>query len=364
MRKNLIKIVALISLAFNLFASDYEWQAFINKEKVYTNEAIHLKYICTINKNSELYAIDFNPRVDNKEVTIKLLGEDTKVESSRKIVSYEFVAFVHKSGVKEFAFETTMKKTTQDSIDNTVIGRDNGKYAEYTKELIKQKKFVIEVEESGSEVVGNLKIDVTKDKTEVKALVPYHLEIALHGIANLSAIKPIDFNIEGVQLFSQAPKISAELTPKGYEGVWSQKFAFVSEKEFTIPQIDIEYFNLETKKIEKLQSNAIDVKVITGYKKEELLDKEEKSFVFNYTYVYYLLIFIAGYLFAKVKFKSKKKLQNREELFCQKISQAKSLEELSIMLVLEDATKYSQLLLEIEKKEHRSLEKVKKLICH
>jgi hypothetical protein len=363
MRKNLIKIFFFLFVASGVFASDYEWKAFIDKESVYTNEAIHLKYVCTINKNSELYAIDFNPVINNENITIKMLTEDTKVEEFKKIISYEFVAFVHKPTMQIFEFDTTMKKTSQESINNTVIGRDNGKYAEYTKELIKQKKFVVEVKDSKTSLVGTVALEVKKDKGQVKELVPYHLEIIFKGKANFEIIEPFVFEMADVKVFSQKPIIKADLSRDGYEGAWSQKFAFVAEKDFIIPVIDKEYFNLRTQKIEKLHADAISVKVSAGYKKEELLDKEEQAFVLNYEYFYYLLTFLAGYLLSKIKLTSKQKMQTKEEIFCQKVSQVKSLEELAMLLAIHDSTKYSQLLLEIEKREHISLDKVKKLIC-
>lgn len=363
MRKSLIKILFFLFVASGLLASDYEWQAFIDKKSAYTNEAIHLKYVCTISKNGELYAIDFNPVTNNENITITMLTEDTKIEEFKKTISYEFVAFVHKPTIQLFEFDTTMKKTTQESINNTVIGRDNGKYADYSKEFIKQKKFVVEVKDSETPLVGAVTLEVKKDKEQVKELVPYHLEIIFKGKANFQAIEPFVFEMPDVKVFSQKPSIKAELNKDGYEGLWSQKFAFVAEKDFTIPAINREYFNLTTQKLEKLHFDAIDVKVSEGYKKEQLLDKEEKAFVFNYEYFYYALTFLAGYLAAKIKFISKRKNLTKEDLFCQKVSQAKSLDELAMLLVMQDSTKYSQLLLEIEKREHTSLDKVKKLIC-
>ena len=46
-----------------------------------------------------------------------------------------------------------MKKTTQDSIDNTVLGRDNVENEEFTNIVIHQKALHVNIEKTTSELV-------------------------------------------------------------------------------------------------------------------------------------------------------------------------------------------------------------------
>jgi len=152
------------------------------------------------------------------------------------------------------------------------------------------------------------------------------------------------------------------LSENGERGEWSQKFAFVSDQNFTIPKVEIEYFNLLVKKSDILVLEPIHVHVEKGFSKEELLDNvKDESFKFNYSYLYYMLIFIAGFLAAKVKINKKIVKQSEDEEFKQKIQNAKSLKELMLILALKDSKKYDSLILDIEQKRAVSLRDAKKI---
>jgi len=363
MRNNLgrVLLAILIFLNLELLASTYRWSVDANKHEAMVNEAIHLKYVCEFSDEAGLYVIEFNPVVDNEKYTIELLSENEKIVEGKKINTFEFLAFVKKAGDISFVFDTTMKKTNEDSIQNTVLGRDNADYEEFSERIIRQKEILLNIKPSSSELVGSLKIDVKKDKTSIKAYEPYHLEIKIEGNANFKALKPIEFKIDGLKIFTQKVVEDLQLTKDGYVGSWSQKFAFVSDKDFKIPKLSIEYFDLKDKTVKELRMDAIDVEVIKAYKKEELLEAEEKSFEFSYDFLYYALTFIAGFLFAKIEFRRRKSNQ-RDANFDSKVNNAKSLDELMMILALEDAKKYEEIISKIEKKDIKSLNESKKML--
>nr|WP_321268217.1 hypothetical protein [uncultured Sulfurimonas sp.] len=354
----------LIFLNLELLASTYKWSAQANKHEAMVNEAIHLKYICEYSDKAQLYVIEFSPMTENEKYTIELLSENEKILNGKKINTFEFVAFVKEAGKISFSFDTTMKKTNKDSIQNTVLGRDNADYEEFTKRYIRQKEVVVEIKPTISEIAGEFVLSVKQDKQSIKAYEPYHLEVKIEGNGNFKDLKPIKFNIDGVKVFSQKVIEDIKLTKDGYVGSWNQKFAFVSENDFNISQVEIKYFDLITKKENKLIIKETKINVEKAYKKDELLDKEKKSFEFNYDFIYYLLTFISGFLFAKINFNTKRKLNSQDASFKAKVKNAESLEELMIILVLQDARKYEKLILEIESKNVTSLNKCKKTLIH
>jgi len=345
-------------------ASTYEWKAFANKADAYVNEAIYLKYVCEFSDRGELYAIDFNPVVKNDALTIKLLSETAKLVDDKKVNVYEFVAFVHVEGETTFAFEAVMKKTNRDSIENTVMGRDNADYEEFTKNVVKQKAVFVNVKDSKKEIVGTLDLTIGADEADVKAFEPYHIEVALRGNANFGDVQPMEFKMDGVKVFSQIPTMESKLTKEGYVGKWSQKFAFVSEKDFKIPAFEVSYFDLRSAATKNLRSEERIITIKKGFDKKELLDEAEKEFVFNYDYLYCFLAFLAGFFISKIKFKSVKKMDSKEELFRKKIKKTHSLEEILFALILDDSKKYADLIFKIENKELRSPKEVKKLILN
>lgn len=366
MKRDPIKRILAFMLLFSLelFASSYSWQSYVEKQSVVENEPLYIKYICRFSDRAELYAVEFDPLVESEAYSIRLLREQTQIEDNRRVLTYEFVLYIHQAGEQRFAFETIMKKTSQKSIENTVIGRDNGEYAEYTQELIKQKEIIIDVKKSTAEVVGALELATKSDEKEREALLPYHLEITLKGVANFEAIEPIEFVIDGVRVFSEEPKIQSKLYKNGYIGEWSQKFAFVSDNNFTIPKWELKYYDLKSRSLKKLSIKAVDIEIKEGYKRELLLDKEEEKFHFSMEYLYYPLVFVFGFLVAKIEPNIWPRGRAPSDRFCQKVLECDSITLLSILLAVEDGIKYREIIEKIEKKELTSLKKAQKLICH
>jgi len=361
MKNNLGKVLLflLFVLHVELFASTYEWSAIANKEKAYIDEAIHLSYKCTFSDRAELYSIEFNPIGEYEDYRLILLTEGTKVIAGKKINFYEFIAFVKKAGDMKFTFDALMKKTNEDSIKNTVLGRDNAFYEEFTKVNIKQKTLHVEILDTPENLVGDFDLEIKKDKTEVKAYQPYHMEIIIKGLGDLESIKPLKFTIDGVKIFTGKLIKNIKLSKDGYKGEISQKFAFVSSKDFSIPSINIEYFDLTQNSIKTLHVDKVDVKVIKGYVKKELLDEDMQiNFKMNYDYFYYLLFFILGFILSKIKFIKIKKELSKDEVLKDKITKCKNLDEVMFVLLLNGRDKYKKLIQKIENKECKSINDV------
>ena len=365
MRKNLgnISIIFLLFFSLNLSASTYEWSATADKKSAFVNEAILLKYVCKFSDRSELYTIDFNPVIENENYVIKPLSEQEQIVDGKRVNIFEYIAYVKRSGEMIFDFDMTMKKTNRDSIENTVLGRDNEQYEEFTSTYLKQKTLYVDIKRSESDLVGSFELEVKKSESSVKAYEPYSLEFVIKGTGNFEKLKPITFEIDGVKVFSQKTILKSSLKKDGEHGVWSQKFAFVSDKDFVIPKVEFEYFDIKKESKKLLRFDGVEVSVRPAYKKADLLDIEQKGFEFRSDYLYYLLTFMLGFIVAKLNFKKEKKRQSKQEEFCQRVRSAKTIKELTLLLALDGSKKYVQLILEIEKGELTSLNAARKLIC-
>ena len=365
MRKNLGRafLVILIFLHAEVFASTYTWSATSNKTTAYLNEPIYLKYVCAFSDRAEVVTIVFNPAGEYEKYVLKNLRQSQNIVDGKRVNIYEFVAFAKVAGEIKFDFEAQMKQTTKESIENTVIGRDNMQKEQFAKENHKLETLIVDVKETEQILVGNFSIEVKKHEPKVKAHEPYHIEVAIKGNGNFEALKPLEFNIEGVKIFAGDVVEKIELSENAQSGEWSQKFAFVGEADFKIPEIRIEYFNLSEQKSDVLMINAIDVSVAKGFSKEELLDKvEDDSFKFNYSYLYCILSFIVGFLAAKIEIKKRVITQSADDEFRKKIDEAKSLNELMVLLALRNGKKYEQIILDIESKKIVSLSSAKMIL--
>ncbi len=361
MSKNLGSLFFLLFYVHILCASSYVWEGSANKTQAYINEAIYLKYVCRFSDKSELYTIDFNPK--QKGAQIELLKESEQIIDDKRVNTYEFVAFVKEAQAFVFDFDVTMKHTTQESIDSTIGGRDNDREKEqFVTQKIHLKPLSVNIKNAPTALVGSFSLQVKKDTQSISAYEPYHLEILIEGKGNFAEIKPFVFKIEGVKVFSEAPDQELHLTKDGYVGRWTQKFAFVSDTNFTISSIALSYFDPKRKKVQTLSTPKIELVVKKRFEKEELLDivEQEQTPTFSYEYVYYFLTFFAGFLVAKIKFKKEKTEDTKEKNFQEKLKDVDSLQELAVVLTLQDAKKYEALIRQIETKQIRSLALAKK----
>lgn len=367
MRKSLGKIFIFILVSFELSASTYLWKSFTPKKEVYVNEVIYLKHVCEFSDRGELYTIGLKPTYNAKNYNLTLIKKQDTFVNSKRMSSYEYLAKAKVKGNLAISFGASMKETTLDSIVYSSGSRDDDRGDEEFKEKVLSLSLPsITVMPSNSDLVGEFSINISQDKAQVKAYEPYHLDVEILGNGNLDDLKAIRLKIDGVKIFTQEPLIDVEHTKDGIKGSWHQKFAFVSEKDFTIPQISIEYFDLKSQMIKKLESKSTQIKVTQAYKKEDLLDEDEESLYDTFatntqSFVYYVLTFISGFLLAKINFK-RKKLDSKNEVFNQKIQKTNSLDELSMLLILSDERKFSELLLEFESKNTISLAQAKRKV--
>ena len=362
MRKSLGSFLLLtILLTFSLEASTYKWSSFVNKKKAYVGESIYLKYLCEFDDNGELYIIDFNPR-GNDLYEIVLLSKDEKIKNGKRINTYEYIVQIKSAQDLSFVFQATMKETLLDSIvNNTTSHYDDTKFDSIHKTtIVKMDKIAVDILDTPKELLGDLTLSVSKDEKKVKAYEPYHLDITYTGAGNFDAIKKFTFDLENVKIFTQEPIKNITVNQNGYEGSWTQKFAFVSDKDFSIPAKSVEYFNTLSGKIEVLKMDAIDVKVEAAYKKTALLDEVEEVYSFDAQYLYYAISLVAGFLVGKIKFRPKSINTENEELIG-KIKETKSFDELSILLILRDEKKFTSILEGIDSNIFTSLIQAKKM---
>jgi hypothetical protein len=364
MRKNLGRWCIAFFLFWHgeVFASTYEWQASINKNEAYIGEAIHLKYECFFSDRGELYSIDFNPVGTYEKYDIELLRKENTLVDGKKISSFEFVVFAKSAGEIEFAFDVSMQKTTQDSIENTVLGRDNVEEEEFSVRIMRQKALHAKILDPQTPLVGSFTLVSKHSHAKIQAYEPYHLEVHIEGQGDLLHMPKLDYDIAGVKVFSEEPIRTLKLSADGYKGSVTQKFAFVSEHNFTLHAKNIEYFDLISKQKKQLEIEPIKVVVEGGFSKEELLDEveEQESLNFDKDYLYYFFTFLAGFITAKLfknPFKSKVKHTNP---FVQKISHAKDMDRLLFVLLVQKSSKYQKLIQEIETKKITDFREAKK----
>ncbi len=123
---------------------------------------------------------------------------------------------------------------------------------------------------NNAKIVGNFTISATADKLEINPNEAVNVTVKVVGEGNLEDIKIFKPYIPGVNVFDEKINIK--------DNTLTQKLAFVSDKDFTIPPFSLVFYNLKTKKVEKISTQRIHIKVNGAVKQTSKLKiKREKT---------------------------------------------------------------------------------------
>jgi hypothetical protein len=121
---------------------------------------------------------------------------------------------------------------------------------------------------NNAKLVGNFTISAVADKQEIAPNEAVNVTVSVQGDGNLEDIESFKPYIEGVNVFDEKIEI--------HGNTLTQKLAFVSDRDFTIPPFKLAFYNLKTKRVEQIRTKAIHIKV-KGAKEENMALKVQKS---------------------------------------------------------------------------------------
>jgi len=125
---------------------------------------------------------------------------------------------------------------------------------------------------NGLELYGNYQIQATVDKKKVNANKPVNLTITVKGEGNIDDVKKFDLDIPNVIIYADEPKISSQEINGIYQGVFKEKIALISDQNFTIPSLELKYFDKNSKTIKTISTKPIDIEVM-GTSKTNISNK-------------------------------------------------------------------------------------------
>lgn len=339
-------------------ASDYSWSVNLSSASIHQNEAVEIHYTCRFKDQGGLYSIEMDPKAETPHYSLHVLSEKEQIRDGIRTNEYRYVLVGKDVGNAIFEPTALMRKTTRASIEETVIGRDNIEELVFTDTKVMLPKVELAVTPTRSAYSGKFSLDMKISSLDVKAYEPVHVTVRIEGEGNLDALKPVAFEIDGVEQFMEAPEPNYHLGAHGFRGTWVQRFALVSGKDFTIPELKLHYFDLDEKREKTVGTEAVQIAVAAAVQKEELLDSDESApWQWQWSYLFYLLTFITGFVIGKwLRFGPSEKAQ--PNTFEAKIEACENVKQLLTLLVLTDASRFHMLIAELEEKS-TSLERAK-----
>ena len=301
-------LIILLFLNINLFAS-YVWSSKIAKQNVLVDEAVAVNFRCDFDDLNELVVIEFLPK-DSDIYRVELLREKEQIVDGKRENVYEFVLFFKKEGSFDLDFTALMRTTTKESIENTVIGRDNAEDFDFSDKTITLPRVHVDVKKAPHKIVGEYKLWVDVKKSTIKAYEPLALKFHLQGVGTLKDFKGFHIEQEGVKVFYSNVQKDLKLQADGYHVDFTQAVSIVSAKDFTLKPYSFSYSDLDAQ-LQQIETKTLAIKVQEDFKRKELLDLDvDDTQEFSFSYLWYLLTFLSGlaigYLLRGVSFAKSK----------------------------------------------------------
>ncbi len=205
------------------------------------------------------------------------------------------------------------------------------------------------------ELYGDFKISASVDKKRVHANRPVNLTIRVEGEGNIDDIKKFELNLDSAVIYSDEPIVKSKLVNGVYRGEFTQKISIISDGNFTIPPLELKYFDRANREVRTVSTEPIDIEVIGGatvtqqskvaearpfkFKKEvestpqKVVTEVEESQTQKYLYI--LVGFITGVLLTVGAFKIivNLKAKREERDIIKAVKKAKSDKELFNLLL-------------------------------
>lgn len=328
-----------------------------DKQEVKVGESINLNVIFKYKPDSRIDKLQLSePKLEN--FWIKKVDDVEKTSEKDYIVfKQKYLLFPQKSGEYDLSsLEADIGKIVKEKISNEMLDdpllrnsffRDSF-FDSVTNRLTWQKIYSnalhisVKPLPNNLELFGDYSLTSTVDKTFVDANQPVNLTISITGKGNIDDIQKYNLTIPNVVSYADEPKIESTFQTDEYGGNFTQKIAFVAQNDYTIPRIELTYFDKNINQVKTIHSEPINIKVTNNTPNNSVVKietnntskvsndsktsetKEDKNINYIVLALIVLFVILASLLFFKKKKTTKvekdivkaiKKAKNDKELF-------------------------------------------------
>ncbi len=128
------------------------------------------------------------------------------------------------------------------------------------------------------DLIGKFKLETFTDTKKAKANRPFNYTIRVIGLGNLDNFNLPDIKMDNIIVYKEKPKIEHILTKGIVVSKLTQKYVFISDRDFVIPSTVINVYNPESKKVYKLKTKPLIVKLKKENKITSILNSNSNPF--------------------------------------------------------------------------------------
>ncbi len=242
----------------------------LSKEKVKVGEVVRFDLIFKKKPNIPVYKLDIDEPVFEDFWVKKLDGVQEGVDGEYTTRIHSYLLFAQRSGTLKIPSVTAnvgqlsqQRRGRSDPFFNSAFGQQ----VRYSKVFSNNVSVLVEALPNNLELYGDFNINTKVDKTVVAANKPLNLTVSVDGIGNIDDVKKYSLDIEGAVIYANEPEIKSRVDGDEYVGRFEQKIVIIADGSYTIPPLELRYFDRVSQKEVIKRSEAISITVTGGIAK-------------------------------------------------------------------------------------------------
>ena len=251
----------------------YDLSISVDKNEVYVGEAIEFTLKFKYKKNLEIVNLDYKkPTFEN--FWVKELKPQEKQDNFIEYVEQEikYLLFPQKEGIVDLDAVRIDVVTVKNNYNGGFyLSTPTVSTPVYSNKL----KLNIKALPQGINLIGDFKIKSTIDKTAVKQGEAVSFKLYVDGRGNIDDLDEIALKIPSATIYDNPAKKEYDLKNNLYGGSYSKIYSIVAKNDFTIPSVEIKYFDPNTKQIKIVKTKSYDIKVEAIEVKNSTLEVQE-----------------------------------------------------------------------------------------
>ncbi|UCM99361.1 BatD family protein [Sulfurimonas sp. SWIR-19] len=163
-------------------------------------------------------------------------------------------------------------------------------------------------------VMGSYELNASVNVKHVQKNQPVQLTLSLQGEGNINNFDDINISIEGATVYEKRTK----KLHRGEEEIYQKSFEIVSDKNFTIPSVSLEYFDIKEQRVKEITTQAFAIHVEDAVLEERTKTKQRTTRMEKAVYflsgVFVTLFLVYMYQVLKNTTKTDKQKRIKKEL--------------------------------------------------
>ncbi len=132
----------------------------------------------------------------------------------------------------------------------------------------------------GINLIGDFTIKSTIDKTTIDAGDAISYKLYIEGRGNIDDLDEVVMNIPNTTIYDNPSKKEYNIKGNVYGGKYSKIYSVVGKEDFTIPSIEVQYFDKKTATVKTIKTQKYDIKVnktLVNQRKLEVADTPKET---------------------------------------------------------------------------------------